>query len=337
MTEMKKLPLVLTVLGLGASATFAEIKLTDNLSTTGFLDMSIAGMSQDTNSALTATFDQFELDFMYKYGEKVSARADLSYGGVGGGSNSIPGSLGGVGALALEQGYATATLGSIAISGGRFLSMSGFEAAEPTGMFQYSYSENILGPAGAVYGGYQNGLNIAFTTPKFALYGAVVADLWSTAESDLKTPGIEAQVALTPVEGVTAKVAYLYQMYDEDATGDASQQLLNAWASYAKGAITVAAEVNMLMDWDAPGAGPNDESGTGYLVLANYKFSDTFAGTVRHSAMMYADLDPTMEFTVSPSLALAPNWLALAEFRYDMDPDPIEPTLSYAVESTFSF
>lgn len=339
MNSLKKLPMALTVVGLGVASSFAEIKVGENLGISGFLDMSIAGMMQDTNSALTATFDQFELDFSWKYGDKISARADLAYGGVGGGSTSAAGNLGGVGAVNLEQGFATATLGSLALSGGRFLSSSGFEAAEPTGMFQYSYSENILGPAGAIYGGYQNGVNVAFTTPMFGIYGAVVADLWSTADADLETPGFEGQVAVTPGSGITAKVAYLYQMYDEDATGDASQQLLNVWGSWAGGPLTVAAEYNMLIDWDADGAGPgaNDETGNGYLVMANYKINDKFAATLRHSGMMYADLDPFMEVTVSPSVALAANWLALAEFRYDINPDPIDPIISYAVESTFTF
>jgi len=331
--NIKYLSIAATLAGLGAASSFAEIRLTDNLSTSGFLDMSAAGgMKDDIDlDTLVAGFDQFELDFMFKFGDKVSARADISQGGAGGGA----------GAIHLEQGFVTAHLGSLSISTGRFLSSSGFEAAEPTGLYQYSTSLNLslplgLGtPWGGVYGGYQNGVNLAYSTPMFGLYGAVVTDLWETGETDLKTPGFEGQVSVTPIPGLTAKVAYLFQMYDEDATveEDASQQLLNAWASYAFGPLTVAGEYNLLLDWDV-----SDETGNGYLVMANYKFTDMFAATLRHSGMFYADLDPFYEFTVSPSVAISANWLVLAEFRYDMLPEPTDdPLFSYAVESLFSF
>jgi hypothetical protein len=203
-------------------------------------------------------------------------------------------------------------------------------------MYQFSYSENITGPAGAVYGGFQNGINVAYATPMFGLYAALVTDLWDTDDTDLEYPGLEGQLSVTPFAGLTAKLAYLYQFMNEDATDDASQQLLNVWASYATGPVTLAGEYNMLIDWDA-GFGENDETGHGYLLMANYKFTDVFAATLRYSSMIYADLDPTMEFTLSPSVAIAANWLALAELRYDIDPDPIDPTFSYAVETTFTF
>ena len=44
MNSMKKLSMAMAVLGLGASSSFAEIKLTDNLGVSGFLDMSANGL-----------------------------------------------------------------------------------------------------------------------------------------------------------------------------------------------------------------------------------------------------------------------------------------------------
>ena len=113
-----------------------------------------------------------------------------------------------------------------------------------------------------MYGGYQNGINIAYSTPMFGLYGAIVTDLWNTGETDLKTPGFEGQVSIMPIPGLTAKVAYLFQLYDEDATAskDANQQLLNAWLSYAAGPITLAGEYNLLLDWQSPVGGAEDGS-----------------------------------------------------------------------------
>lgn len=313
MTKSNTLPMALAILGLGAASAFAEIKVGDNLSLTGFIDMSASGTAPDSGDAtLNSSFDQFELDFMYKFGDKVSARVDLN-------------SLGG-GAMAFEQGFVTYAAGGVGFSAGRFLSSSGFEAAEPTGMYQYSYSKQL------VYGGYQNGANFNYGTDKFGLYGAVVTDLWNASETDLTTPGFEGQLSLKPTEAITAKVAYLYQMYDEDATGDASQQLLNSWAQYAAGPITIAAEYDLLIDWVVSST-ENDGMGHGWLAMANYKFAPNFAATVRYSGLILGDGDPDTEITFSPSVALKENWGALAEVKYEIDAKATD----YAVETTLSF
>ncbi|HLP40472.1 MAG TPA: hypothetical protein VK465_03105, partial [Fibrobacteria bacterium] len=129
MKSLKKLPLVLSAVGLGAVSSFAEIKLTDNLSMTGFLDMSVSG--KDTSDAsLNMSFDQLELDFLYKYGN-LSARADVNAW------VTEPG-MAPKNTVNLEQAFVSYAFGPLAVTGGRFLSSSGFEAAEPTGMYQYS-------------------------------------------------------------------------------------------------------------------------------------------------------------------------------------------------------
>lgn len=328
MTDMKKLPLALTVIGLGAAAAFAEVKVNDNLSMTGFIDMSANGKdSGDADPTLNGNVDQYEMDFMYKFGF-FSARADVNVETWK--SNTAT----------LEQAFATAALTpALSLSAGRFLSSSGFEAAEPTGLYQYSVSKTTAG----VYGGYQNGVNVAYTAPKFGLYGAVVSDLWNSGETELmKSPGFEGQVALMPVEGVTAKATMLWQMYDADTApgGDDGQGLLNVWASYAKGPLTVAAEYNTLMSWALDTtAAMNDLSGMGWLVMANYKFTDKFATTLRYSALTLDDKvsstdDMGSEVTISPSFAISPNWLVLAEYRIEFGN---AEQMLYAVESTFSF
>jgi hypothetical protein len=326
MKNSKKFPVALAVLGLGAASAFAEIKINDNLSTAGFLDMSIAGEAPDGGDAtLRTSFDQFELDFMYKFGG-ISARADVNAmpstdssalpgsGGKPGGNNST---------VFLEQGFVNWTNGGFGLTAGRFLSASGFEAAEPTGMFQYSYSKTLF------YGYYQNGVAVNYGTSLFGLYGAVVSDLWNPQEFEvLNSPGFEGQVSVMPVEGVTAKVAYLYQIID-DTTNHDSQSLLNAWAQYAKGPLTVAAEFNMMSDWGAA-----DYGGIGWLAMANYKITDKIAATVRYSGNKFDDPAETdSEITFSPSYAISGNWLVLAEVKQEID----KKSTDYAVENTFSF
>jgi hypothetical protein len=99
------------------------------------------------------------------------------------------------------------------------------------------------------------------------------------------------------------------------------------WASYGTGPITVAGEVNVLMDW-----GPTDESGLGYLAMVNYALSDKLGVTVRYSAIddgIYSG----NEIAVSPGYAVSDNWFVLAEVRQDID----DEVTSYAVESILTF
>src|SRR5690606_3500469 len=137
------------ILGMGIAS--AGIKVSDALSLSGFIDMSAtAGLPDTGPKSLTASFDQFELDFLYTFSDKLSAQVDV---------NSIGG-----GALELEQAFIAYTAGPATLYAGKFLSATGFEAAEPTGLYQYSYSRNCdRTVGGCVYGGYQNGVAVSYT------------------------------------------------------------------------------------------------------------------------------------------------------------------------------
>jgi len=105
------------------------------------------------------------------------------------------------------------------------------------------------------------------------------------------------------------------------------------WASYAQGPLTVAAEFNYLESW------AGDLTGMGWLAMANYKITDKFAATIRYSSLTIDDKvsatdDMGSEVTFSPSFAVSPNWLVLAEVRSDFGN---YKAFNYAAESTFSF
>ena len=146
----------------------AEIKLTDDLSVSGFLDMSSTTTSGGDETDIGLSFDQFELDFHLNQGS-VAARVDI---------DSTARTIGGQG-VQLEQGYVTYTLPESTVSGvsikaGRFLSAMGFEAAEPTGLFQYSFSEGIP------YPGYHNGIGVDVKPAKqVGIYVALLSGVWN--------------------------------------------------------------------------------------------------------------------------------------------------------------
>ncbi|HEX2612440.1 MAG TPA: porin [Fibrobacteria bacterium] len=311
-------------MGLIAAPSFADIKVNDQLTLSGFLDMSAY---ETGDAAATATFDQFEVDFMYKFSDKLSARADISQGGVGGGLNNVrlvtPSDTITGSSIHLEQAFVTYTEGPLSLMVGKFLSATGYECAEPTCLYQYSASATV-----SAYGGYNTGVGASYTvSPMASLYGAVFSSEWS-GDATIATPGGEAGLTLTPMEGVTVKGFYLFENIEQPGP-DYLKNGVNVWASYAKGPLLVAGEVNYLMNWDA-----EDSDGLGFLVMGNYKLTDKIAGTVRYSQLKTdAMADPSNEFTISPSYSITGNWWALAEYRRDIE----AKVNSYALETTLTF
>ena len=271
------------MLALCAQSAVADVELS------GFVDMSI--LSDD--GVVGMGLDQLELDLSTDLGDGISIRADVN-------------AMGPTEPVTLEQAYIAYEVGEgLSLTVGKFLSCTGFEAAEPTGMYQYSYSATL------VYGGYQNGIAASYATDTFGLYGALVSSVWDGSDKDLDGDfGLEAQLILTPIEGVTAKAAFA--MEDK-------QNLINVWGLYENGPLSVAAEVNVMSDW------VNDDgafdSGLGYLAMVNYGLSDQIGVTARYSAIALTppgkgakDVE-TNEITIAPSYALSDNWGLVAEAK----------------------
>ena len=310
----------------------AEIKLTDSLSVSGFLDMSSTTTSGGDETKIGLSFDQFELDFKIEQGS-VTGYVDIDSTGPDAG-------------IKLEQGYVTYTLPESTVSGvsikaGRFLSAMGFEAAEPTGLFQYSFSEGIPYPA------YQNGIGIDVKpAEQVGIYVALLSGVWDVNDTNVKDPGIEAQVALTPIEQITAKVGYAmdtgYSMDTTDVPEEYSKSELNAWVQFAQGPLTLAGEFDMLTNWDPDEDNPEFMGdGIHFLGMANVSLADMIAApvavTLRFSGISISnDADEEYkqtEFTLSPSYSATDNWLLLAEFKQRLD---AEETI-IAIESLFTF
>ncbi len=320
--------LLVFVCALGSAS--AEIKLTDSLSVSGFLDMSSTTTSGGDETEIGLTFDQFELDFKIEQGS-VTGYVDIDSTGPDAG-------------IKLEQGYVTymlpeSTVSGVSIKAGRFLSAMGFEAAEPTGLFQYSFSEGIP------YPGYQNGIGIDVKpVEQVGVYVALLSGVWDVNDVNVKNPGIEAQVALTPMEQITAKVGYAM-----DKLEDYSQSELNAWVQFAQGPLTLAGEIDLLRNW-----GHEGDNGMHFLGMANVSLEDMIGApvgvTLRFSGISLdeeddghshaapsaeenGDSSSSTEFTLSPSYSVTDNWLLLAEFKQRID---AEETI-IAVESLFTF
>lgn len=277
----------------------------DKLTFTGFVDMSYLQVETDNNhSEHDFNVDQVEIDFAYDFGNKLTANVDVEY------QNNDEG-------VDIEQAFISYQASEqFSVKAGRFLSYSGWETEEPTGLFQYSGT----GYAPYFYGYYQQGISGLYTGEGFSAAVSLVSALSDPQSSDFEDVGVETMLAIMPTDEVTIKGFYSFEPL---AGTDETTTLVNLWASYSFEQLTLAAEYNQSENAPAyalNGAGINAEA-TGYLLMANYAF-DSFAFTVRYhdwqiesaSGAMYEDASG---FTLSPSYSVNDNLLLVFEYRMD--------------------
>lgn len=298
------------LLSLGVMSVQAEEKK-DPLSISGFIDMSYYSTDTDGGeSTHDAGLDQVEINVGYDFGNKLTANVDIEY------QNADEG-------VDLEQAFITYALSdNFSVKAGRFLSYSGWEAEEPTGLFQYSGT----GYAQYFYGYYQQGVSGIYSGDKFEVAVSVVNDLAGPQATDTEHPGVETMLALMPTDEITIKGFYSKE-------GDV--ELINTWASYSKDALTLAAEYNTAQDSAFVGS-----EASGYLVMANYAFTDKVGVTLRYNDWEIEDESGAMfeeanGITISPSYVVNENLLMVFEYRMDEINDV--DVNSLAVEALITF
>lgn len=312
------------LMAVGAAGTVpvahADIELGNGISITGFLDMSYSSVSPDEGSSMESIgVDQFETDFLYAGSSGVSAEVDIEYGEGFEGSDDE---------TFVEQAFITkAFTEQFSVKAGRFLSYSGWETEEPTGLYQYSGT----GYAPYFYGYYQNGVSAYYGGGAFAVMGSVVTSTFNPNDRNNNEGvddemGYEVGLALMPMEGLTAKAFFIS---DEDTDTD----IVNAWVSYAVAGFTFAGEYNTA-DYGSAG------EGDGFLLMANYA-TGPFGVTIRyHDFEIESDAGATVDdgsaVTLAPSYKIGDNLLLVAEYRTDSS-DTRGDSDSFALEALFTF
>lgn len=326
MKFIKKLtPVAATVLMALGTVSTAQAEVMDNLTISGFIDMDYVYSDVDGGeSSSESGVAQVEVDVTYDFGNKLSATVDVEY------QNEDEG-------VDIEQAFINyAVSDNFSIKAGRFLSYTGWETEEPTGLFQYSGT----GYAPYFYGYYQQGISGYYSGDKFAVAVSVVNDLAGPQATDSESPGIETMIALMPTDEITIKGFYSVDKLDgtdEDTT------LINLWASYSKDALTLAAEYNVSENAGSYVGGDIqagvDSEATGYLLMANYAF-ENFALTLRYHDWDIEDaagttVEDASGFTISPSFSVNDNLLMVFEYRMEEINDVDIDTL--AIEALITF
>jgi hypothetical protein len=303
--------------------------LSEKLSVTGFIDMSTVRVEPEKGDSLTDSgFDQFEIDLLFNFGSGITAQVDLEYQNDGNGEE-----------FDVEQAFINVDFtNALSFKAGRFLSYSGWETEDPTGLYQVSGT----GYAKYFYGGYQQGVSTYYDGSKFDVALSVVTSL-----GDLKGENrgsedpwaFELMLAVNPVEEWTMKGFY---MTDKLEGTDEDTQLINVWSSYVVDEWTFAVEYNQSENAPAAvGVAGIGAEASGYLLMANYVWEKAGLTFRYNESEVETDVGTTIEdlsaFTISPSYMVSNNLLIILEYRRSEDNITNESTNTYALEALLTF
>ncbi|MGC9451500.1 MAG: hypothetical protein ACP5I4_08640, partial [Oceanipulchritudo sp.] len=311
----------------------------------------------DKESDNSFTLDQAEIDFLFDF-SPVTAQVDIQY-------------IGNDDDIELEQAFATYAMeNGGAVTAGRYASMLGFEAFEPTGLYQYSYAYSlasadsiidaalselgemdlgIIGELGAadVLGiaigswlpGYNDGVKYTAETDTgfFGISlqdGAVIGSDDRLGGDDFSSWAAEIAAAWTGEEGLTLFIGGAYE--EVDVYGDSADfWVINSYISYETGDVTYGVELNYgeFEDVDHLSA----------LAMANFAYSEqaSVTGRISYWELGLGDLADAdfLKFTAAHSYAFTDNLALIAEISYvdgDLEGASYDE-LSGALELLFSF
>ncbi len=328
-----------------------EIVVNDFLSFEGFVDSSYSHTDTDSDSPSmdggenSFEVDQVEISWLFDF-DTVTAQIDLQYEG----DSLIP--AGEDGEL-VEQAFVNYALANgDVVTAGRYASMLGFEAFEPTGLYQYSTAYSVSGLPGYAQGVKYTresdatffGISIqdeAFAGSFAAGKGALGGDGNNNGDGSY---AIELAYAQDLGDGVTGFLGGAFE--DGDADGDT--YIINTYVTYETGAWLFAAEVNFGNSesgaFDAITESSDDVDVLSGLLMANYAYSDDSSVTARLS---YEEVDDgaadaleIMKYTLAHNKALADNLALITEISYGELEDGAngdDDVVELAVELLFSF
>lgn len=327
---MKKTIAITSALAAASSLATAEIKINEFLSFEGFVDMSYSHTDTDSDAAGDSSensyqIDQVEVDWLFNFG-KVTARVDLQHENNADGQNDNE----------VEQAFVSYDLGNgSALTMGRYESMLGLEAKEPTGLYQFStaYDDEAFLPQygqGVKYTGQSGDISYGVSLQDESFENG--ADALGGNDND-GSYSIEAAVALT-----SGNFTYSLGGAFEDADDLGDNSIINAHVTYVSGAWTLGAEYNVA---DIETA--NNAEVDSWLVMANYAYSDCCSVTGRISSVEEENAsnidEEALKYTLAHNYALSDNLAIITEVslvELEVGNDDTEE-LTGAVEVLFTF
>lgn len=295
-----KTKLTLAALIAASGVAQAEIPINENLAIQGFVDMSATYTDGDGFKEDAYGVDQVEVDFLFDFGD-ITGRIDIEYLGSSGTND-------GFGVERAEFNYAFADEAGM-LTAGRLQSLLGFEAFEPTGLYQYSFAYGgIAGVTGAnLAAGYSDGVRYTYEAESsffaISLQDSIYGDDGNLGDVAY---GIEVATGYAS-EGLTLFLGAVYENSDI-----ADTFWINSYVSYEEGPWVTAFELNY-------GEVDDTYDEISALVMANYAYSDVGSVTGRISYLQ-RDWDfyeeDGFKLTIANGTAVGDNLLLVQELSY---------------------
>jgi hypothetical protein len=362
-----------------ASFSTAEIVVNEFLSFEGFVDSSythndskvnLEGFSREQSNDNSFEVDQVEISWLFNF-DTVTAQIDLQYEGDSNEGMNEDGEL-------VEQAFVNYALANGGVvTAGRYASMLGFEAFEPTGLYQdsFAYAIGNLGDA-SVLPLYAQGVKYTIEGDT-TFFGISIQDQAYDLGSDRlggnegdSSHAVEVAGALDLGNGVSLFLGGVLEDGEDD-----NSHAINAYATYETGAWLFAAEVNFgdlaagtdlsteiasitgeafgLNEGDVTTA---DEEVLQFLLMANYAYSEQASVTGRltysdHEGDIEGGITDTFEgdvtkLTLAHNYAFTDNLLLVTEVSHvdgDWDVGAFDPAdasfggTQVAISLLFSF
>ncbi len=343
---MKKTLILTSAFVAASTASMAEIVINDFLSFEGFVDMSYVHAEADDNDGSSESdnsfqVDQVEISWLFDF-DPITAQIDIQYLGESDRDDTL-----------IEQAFATYHFNyGGAITAGRYASMLGFEAFEPTGLYQYStaYDSSVVWDwefgflptyAQGVKYTYEGDNTFFGLSLQDQAFGVDEARLGGDGDSSY---AFEIAASIYFDNGLTYFLGGAFEDTDEGDTF-----LVNTYLTYETGAWLFAVELNYLDKaedseaFDEDGYANNSFFG---LAMANYAYNDqaSVTGRVSFNASDWTNYEneETIKYTLAHNYAFTDNLMLVTEvsyisYEYGDDSDDDEDELSAAVELLFTF
>jgi hypothetical protein len=334
-----------------SSFSMGEIVINDFLSFEGFVDMSYSHTDGEIDSKGSLPdydesdnsfdIDQVEIDWLFDF-DPVTAQIDLQY--EGGDDYDASDDL-------VEQAFVTYHMDGefegVAITAGRYASMLGFEAFEPTGLYQYSVAYDMQNPGFDINGivaeddgdlsvlpGYAQGVKATYETDNTFFGLSIQDEAFDTDggrlggdDDEVSSWAVEVAASIALEDGVTFFLGGAYEdgssqsNYGENA-GDT--YVINGYVTYETGAWLFAAELTY---GDSEGGrfflNAEEEEALQGLVMANFAYSDVASVTGRVSYVSNEDSSTggkaefeAVKYTIAHNYAFTDNLLLVTELGY---------------------
>jgi hypothetical protein len=335
-----------------SSFSMGEIVVNEFLSFEGFVDTSYShtntenevGNPDTSVSENSFAVDQVEVSWLFNFAA-VSAQVDTQLEGDADGKDGADGQT-------VEQAFVNLPLANgDVVTVGRYASMLGFEAFEPTGLYQYSTAYGASGLPG-----YAQGVKYTRESSDSVLGISIQDEAFDlgNADQNLSSSSFGLEVAYSRDLGNGFGV-FLGAAFEDARVGDTN--IVNAYVTYETGAWIFAAEYNSgnsengafnVFDSQEPVAnlliGGADVDVSSGLLMANYAYSADSSITARLS---FEEVDNgTVEadrtaYTLAHNKALNDNLALIVEVsRADVEISNLvedEETTELAVELLFTF